>query len=89
MNTHTETQQDKVVKKALLGTVVSDKMEKTVVVIIDRYVKDPKYKKYYKTSKKYKAHDESNQYKIGDKVMIVETIPMSKDKHFKVIGLSQ
>lgn len=88
MSTETTKQSTKVTKKALEGRVVSDKMDKTVVVIIDRYVKDAKYKKYYKTSKRYKAHDENNQYKVGDHVMIVETIPMSKDKHFKVIGLS-
>ena len=85
--TQTETQKD-TKKKTLNGTVVSNKMDKTVVVLVDRFVKDQKYKKYYKTSKKYKAHDEANTYNVGDKVLMVETIPMSKDKHFKVIGLS-
>jgi small subunit ribosomal protein S17 len=85
--TQTETQKD-TKKKTLNGTVVSNKMDKTVVVLVDRFVKDRKYKKYYKTSKKYKAHDETNTYNVGDKVLMVETIPMSKDKHFKVIGLS-
>lgn len=85
----TTKQKNPLVKKALEGVVVSDKMEKTVVVLVDRYVKDLKYKKYYKTSKRYKAHDEKNEYKMGDRVQIIETIPMSKDKHFKVIALSK
>jgi small subunit ribosomal protein S17 len=72
-------------KKVLEGIVVSDKMQKTVVVLVQDYVKDTKYKKYYKKSKKFKAHDPKEQYKVGDKVAIVETIPMSKDKHFKVM----
>jgi len=70
----------------LKGTVVSDKMDKTVVVSVSRFVKHPKYGKYYKVSKKYKAHDEENKYKVGDEVTIVETRPISKDKKFKVIS---
>jgi len=70
--------------KTLNGVVVSDKMDKTVVVLVSRFVKHPKYDKYYNTSKKYKVHDEENKYKIGDKVEIVETRPISKDKKFKV-----
>ncbi|MCD8495103.1 MAG: 30S ribosomal protein S17 [Candidatus Pacebacteria bacterium] len=81
----TAKQQNKTAKKALVGTVVSDKMQKTVVVLVDRFVKDTKYKKYYKTNKKYKAHDETNQYKVGDKVMIVETIPMSRINILKLL----
>jgi len=69
----------------LKGVVVSDKMDKTVVVNVSRFVKHPLYGKFYKVSKKYKAHDEKNACKIGDKVEIVETKPISKDKHFKVI----
>jgi small subunit ribosomal protein S17 len=69
----------------LKGVVVSDKMDKTVVVSISRFVKHPKYGKFYKINKKYKAHDEENKYKIGDKVEIIETRPISKDKRFKVI----
>jgi len=72
--------------KVLEGVVVSDKMDKTVVVLVERFVKHPKYGKFYKKSRKYKAHDEANQYKVGDKVSIVETIPLSKDKTFKVIN---
>lgn len=73
-------------RKTLSGTVVSDKMAKTVVVSVTRFVQHPKYKKFIKISKKFKAHDENNKYKVGDKVDIVETAPMSKDKHFKVVG---
>ena len=69
----------------LNGIVVSDKMDKTVVVSVERFIKHPKYGKFYKVSKKYKAHDEENKYKTGDIVEIVETRPISKDKRFKVI----
>lgn len=71
--------------KTLSGTVVSDKMDKTIVVSVTRFEKHPKYKKYMKISKKYKAHDENGTAKIGDNVTIQETRPISKDKHFKLI----
>lgn len=72
-------------KKTLSGVVVSDKMDKTVVVSIDRYVKhSAKYGKYRKISKRIKAHDEENNYKVGDKVIIEEIVPVSKDKAFVV-----
>lgn len=71
--------------KILKGVVVSDKMDKTIVVSVSRFVKHPLYGKFYKVSKKYKAHDEDNKYKIGDKVEIAETRPISKDKNFSVI----
>ncbi|KKU22052.1 MAG: 30S ribosomal protein S17 [Candidatus Nomurabacteria bacterium GW2011_GWA1_46_11] len=71
--------------RTLQGVVVSDKMTKTVVVSVSRFVKHPLYGKYYKVSKKYKAHDENNKYKTGDKVVIVETKPISKDKKFRVV----
>jgi small subunit ribosomal protein S17 len=71
--------------KILKGVVVSDKMDKTVVVEVTRYVEHKKYGKRIKKTKKYKAHDESNEKKVGDKVEIEETKPMSKDKHFKII----
>ncbi|MBP6926376.1 MAG: 30S ribosomal protein S17 [Candidatus Pacebacteria bacterium] len=80
-----EKTETKVNKKTLTGVVVSDKMDKTVVVSVTRYEKHPKYKKYLKISKKYKAHDEANDHKVGDNVTIVETRPISKDKHFKVV----
>ncbi len=70
----------KSVKKGKVGIVVSDKMDKTVVVKIDRLKMHSKYKKKYKISKKYKAHDAENEFKIGDKVEIVEVKPMSKEK---------
>ena len=73
-------------KKTLKGTVTSDKMDKTVVVSVARFVKHPKYLKYLKIAKKYKAHDEDNTYKIGDKVLITETRTISKDKTFTVVG---
>jgi small subunit ribosomal protein S17 len=72
-------------KKTLKGIVVSDKMDKTVVVEVQRFVKHPRYEKYRKINKKYKAHDEENKYKEGDKIEIQEISPISKDKHFKVI----
>ena len=79
-------QEEKVKSGRLLrGVVVSDKMDKTVVVSISRFVKNPKYGKYYQISKRYKAHDEGNKYKVGDKVSIAETRPISKDKKFKVL----
>lgn len=71
---------------SLNGVVVGDRMDKTIVVSVSRFVKHPLYGKYYKINKKYKAHDEENKYKIGDKVEIVETSPISKDKKFKVIN---
>ena len=72
--------------KKLQGTVVSDKMQKTVVVQVERIKEHPKYKRRYKIHKKYKAHDETNQYHIGDKVIIEETKPISKDKKWRVVS---
>ncbi len=68
--------------KTFTGTVVSDKMKDTVVVLIERYEKHPKYEKFIKRRKKFKAHDVGNTKKIGEKVTIIETKPISKDKHF-------
>jgi small subunit ribosomal protein S17 len=70
----------------LKGVVTSDKMNKTVVVSVSRFIKHPLYGKFYKVSKKYKAHDEDNSSKIGDKVSIRETKPISKDKRFIVVN---
>lgn len=72
-------------KKILSGVVVSDKMKDTIVVLVERYVKHPKYQKFLNLRKKYKAHDAGNTKKIGDKVDIEETRPISKDKHFRVL----
>lgn len=74
--------------KVFSGTVVSAKMKDTVVVLVERYQKHPKYQKFIKRSKKFKAHDAGNTAKIGDKVQIVETKPISKDKHFKLVAKS-
>lgn len=67
------------------GVVVSDKMDKTVVVAVDSFKTHTKYKKKYKSTKKYKAHDSENKYKVGDKIEIVPCKPMSKDKRYQVI----
>ncbi|OJI08212.1 MAG: 30S ribosomal protein S17 [Candidatus Vogelbacteria bacterium CG22_combo_CG10-13_8_21_14_all_37_9] len=72
--------------KILKGIVVSDKMDKTVVVAVSRFVKHPKYDKYLKRDKRYKAHDPENRFKIGDQVEIRSCRPLSKDKSFEVIG---
>ncbi len=80
-----ETPKSKKIIRTLKGTVVSDKMEKTVVVEVMRLRVHPKYKKRYKVSKRYKAHDEKNEYKTGDKVIIQETSPRSKEKRWTVV----
>jgi small subunit ribosomal protein S17 len=69
-------------KRVLQGVVVSDKMQKTIVVKIDRNVKHRQYQKYLTLSKKYKAHDEKNEAKIGDRVEIIESRPLSRDKRW-------
>jgi small subunit ribosomal protein S17 len=71
-------------RKTQIGVVVSDKMDKTIVVKVSHLVKHPEYSKYIKQSVKYKAHDSENSCKIGDKVQIVETRPLSKDKRWRV-----
>ena len=71
-------------RKERIGVVVSDKMDKTVVVKVDNMVKHPVYKKYIKRRVTYKAHDEQNSCAAGDKVLIVETRPLSKDKRWRV-----
>lgn len=68
------------------GVVVSNKMKDTATVLVTRFVKHPKYKKYYKVSKKYKAHDEKNEFAVGDAVLIGESRPISKEKHFIVLS---
>ena len=73
-------------KQQLIGMVVSDKMDKTVVVKVSSRKRHPKYHKAYTVSKKFKAHDEKNEFKTGDKVVIESTRPISKDKRFKVIS---
>ncbi len=73
-------------KQQLIGTVVSDKMQKTVVVKVDTKKRHPKYHKSYKITRKFKAHSENNEYHVGDKVVIESCRPISKDKRFKVIS---
>ena len=73
--------------RVLVGEVVSDKMDKTVVVEVTRYKMHAVYKKYVKESKRYKAHDETNEYKLGDRVEITEHRPLSKQKRWKVSKL--
>lgn len=80
----TELQHNKKVR-VLRGVVVSDKMKDTVVVAVNRLVKHPKYKKYLRVTKRYKAHDVGNTKHTGDRVEITSCRPLSKDKHFKVI----
>lgn len=73
-------------KKQLRGVVVSDRMDKTIVVAVDRYYKQPLYRKYVRRTKRYKAHDEKNEYKVGDKIIIEESKPISKHKKWVIVG---
>ena len=68
----------------MVGTVVSDKMDKTVIVIVERLVKHRLYKKYIRRRSKFAAHDENNASKIGDKVLIIQSRPLSKTKKWRV-----
>ncbi len=74
-------------KKVLMGRVVSDKMDKTIVVEVERLVQHPLYKKIIKKRKKFMAHDEENRCRIGDIVSIIETRPLSKRKRWQVIEI--
>lgn len=74
-------------RKTRIGTVVSDKMDKTIVVAAVRKVQHPLYKKYIKTTKKYKAHDELNECATGDVVEIEETRPLSKEKRWRLVKI--
>jgi small subunit ribosomal protein S17 len=75
-------------RRILQGTVVSDKADKTVTVLVERRVMHPVYKKFIKQSKKYAAHDEANVFKIGDSVQIEECRPISKSKRWVVLAPS-
>lgn len=77
--------ENQTINRSFTGVVVSTKMEKTATVLIERTVKHKKYLKQYTVSKKFKAHDEKNEYKVGDKVLIEECRPMSKDKRWRII----
>tara|TARA_B100000989_G_scaffold270182_1_gene226120 strand:- start:1483 stop:1719 length:237 start_codon:yes stop_codon:yes gene_type:complete len=76
-------------KKILTGTVISDKPNKTVTVLIERKYSHPILKKVVKVRKKYNAHDENNKYKKGDKVSIIESKPFSKNKKFEVMEITK
>jgi small subunit ribosomal protein S17 len=71
-------------RKTLTGVVSSDKMDKTVVVMVNRLVRHPVYKKYIRKRTKVKAHDEKSECHIGDKVLLIETRPVSKEKRWRV-----
>lgn len=68
----------------MVGTVVSDKMDKTVVVVVQRLVKHPLYQKYMRKRARYKVHDEKNECHMGDRVLIMETRPVSREKRWRV-----
>lgn len=85
---NSKTNGDKI-KRRLEGTVVSDKMNKTRVVAVLRLKKHPRYQKYYRTTTKLKAHDEGNEYRVGDRVVIEETRPLSKEKRWVIISKAQ
>jgi small subunit ribosomal protein S17 len=72
-------------KKQLIGKIISDKMQKTVVVLVEKRKEQTKYRTRYQTHKKYKAHDEKGEYKVGDVVLIEECRPISKEKRWRVI----
>ena len=76
-------------RKVMVGTVTSDKMDKTIVVAIEDHVKHPLYKKIVKRTYKLKAHDENNSCEIGDKVKVMETRPLSKDKRWRVVEIME
>lgn len=82
----TDTKKQQIKKRRLQGMVVSDKMQKTRVVTIIHEQKQPKYLKYYKVTRRLKAHDENNEYKVGDRVIIEETRPLSREKRWRIIG---
>ena len=78
---------DRAFRKTRVGMVVSDKMDKTVVVAIEDRIQHPLYKKIVKSTYKLKAHDENNECGIGDKVRVMETRPLSKDKRWRVVEI--
>jgi len=74
-----------VISKRFQGVVVSDKNDKTIIVKVESVKKHPKYQKRYVVSRKYKVHDEANQYHVGDQVVFIECRPLSRDKRWRVI----
>jgi small subunit ribosomal protein S17 len=79
--------EDRALRKTRIGKVVSDKMDKTIVVAIETRVKHPLYKKIVKRTYKLKAHDENNECKTGDKVKVMETRPLSKEKRWRLVEI--
>ena len=84
-NKNDQSTKRKTIKRKFNGVVVSDKMDKTRAVVVTTVRVHPKYHKRYKINKKYKVHDEKNQYKVGDKVRFIECRPLRKDKKWRVI----
>lgn len=82
-----ETTTDRKLRKEKTGIVTSNKMEKSIVVSVERKVKHPKYGKFIKTTNKFMAHDEKNECTIGDKVRIMETRPLSKNKNWRLVEI--
>ncbi len=78
---------ERALRKTRIGKVISDKMDKTIVVAIETSVKHPLYKKIVKRTYKLKAHDENNECKTGDKVKVMETRPLSKDKRWRLVEI--
>jgi len=78
---------DRGMRKVRVGTVVSDRMDKTVVVAVERTIRHPLYKRTIKRTTKFMAHDEENQAKVGDKVRLMETRPLSKRKRWRVVEI--
>ena len=76
-------------RKTVVGKVVSDKMDKTIVVAVEDHVKHPLYKKIVKRTYKLKAHDENNECKIGDTVKVMETRPLSNDKRWRLVEIME
>ncbi|NLA81426.1 MAG: 30S ribosomal protein S17 [Clostridiaceae bacterium] len=74
-------------RKERVGTVVSDKMDKTIVIAVTEHIRHPLYKKYIKRTSKMKAHDEHNECGIGDRVRVMETRPMSRDKRWRLVEI--
>ena len=79
--------EDRNLRKTRVGLVSSDKMEKTIVVAVTEHVRHPLYKKIVKRTYKLKAHDENNECKLGDKVRVMETRPLSKDKRWRLVEI--
>ena len=76
-------------RKVLLGTIVSDKMEKTAVALVERTIQHPLYKRTVRKSKKYKVHDEQNECRVGDRIKLIECRPISRDKCWRLLEVVQ